>query len=385
MKISKSFSMASLLLVVAFFSSSAMAQEDWIELFNGKDLNGWSYVHDVDFDVHDGNLRLIKGMGWLRSDQLYDDFIMEFECKALVENYDSGFFFRSSITGKPWPDAGFQVNLKTDAMAYLVRGYRAMLKTELETIPVGEWMKFHLESKGEEARLELNGKEIWEADFIEPEIGLIGIQAENRAFEFRNMRLQEIGYTNLLVGQGNDLKHLTVQAGEKDAWSLKDGVLTCKGKQGGWIRTKSDDYGDFILKLDFMVPKEGNSGVYIRTPKEGDGAYTGMEIQILDDDAKHWGELQAWQKTGSIYHEVAPSVRATKQAGDWQSMMIKAEKSQITIYVNGVQIVDADLDEYVKSSTDSKALKDRPRTGYIGFQNYDGNIQYRNVRVKRLK
>jgi len=385
MKIAKSLSMVSLLLVVAFFSSSAMAQEDWIELFNGKNLNGWSYVHDVSFDVHDGNMRLIKGMGWLRSDQLYDDFIMEFECKALVEKYDSGFFFRSSITGKPWPDTGFQVNLRSDAMAYLVRGYRAMLKPKLEEIPMGEWMKLRLESKGEEARLELNGKKIWEADFIEPEMGLIGIQAENRAFEFRNMRLQEIGYTNLLAGEGKDLKHLTIQAGEKDAWSLKDGVLTCKGKEGGWIRTKTDDYGDFILKLDFMVPKEGNSGVYIRTPKEGDGAYTGMEIQILDDDAKHWGELQAWQKTGSIYHEIAPSVRATKKAGDWQSMMIKAEKSQITIYVNGVQIVDADLDKHVKSSTDSKALKDRPRTGHIGFQNYDGNIQYRNVRVKQLK
>jgi len=362
-----------------------MAQsEKWIDLFTSKDLTGWSGVNEVSFDVKEGNLHLIKGMGWLRHDQIFDDFVLEFECKALVDNFDSGFFIRSGLEGKPWPEVGYQVNLKEDAFGTLVRGYRPMIKSTLEKVPVGEWNKVKIYAKGSDATLEINGEEIWQADFIEPESGLIGIQAENKEFEFRNMRIQEIGYTDLLEKEGDTFKYLEVQDGPKAVWTLNDDVLTCAGEGGGWIGTKVDDYSDFILKLDFRVPKEGNSGVFIRRPKSGDGAYTGMEIQILDDDAKHWGALQPWQMTGSIYHEVAPSLRATKEAGNWQTMTIQAVKNQVTIYVNGIKIIDADLDQYAKSTTDAPALKDRPRKGYIGFQNYDGNMEYRNVRIKRV-
>lgn len=359
--------------------------EEWTSIFNGKDLSGWTGVNDVTFDVHEGNLRLVKGMGWLRTDRRYDDFILEFECKAMVENYDSGIFFRAGLEGKPWPDTGFQVNLKHDALGTLVRGYRPLIQSELAGVPAGEWMKFILTSQGEDASLKINGKQVWEADFIEPESGCIGIQAENRSFEFRNFRIQELGYTNLLESEGNELSHLTVHDGPKDAWSLDaSGVLVCNGGGGGWIGTKTGDYSDYILKLEYNVPKEGNSGVFIRRPKDGDGAYTGMEIQVIDDDATHWGKLQEWQMTGSIYHEVAPSVRATREAGTWQNMEIVCKKNTISLFINGIQIINANLDDYDTCTTEAKPLKERPRAGYIGFQNYDGHIQYRNVCVKRL-
>lgn len=373
----------SLAAALVLSASSAFTEDYSLDLFNGKSLEGWSEVNDAEFDVHDGALRLVDGMGWLRSDQLYGDFILEFETRALVDDYDSGWFFHAGLEGKPWPDAGWQVNLKTDALGALVRGYRAMLKPETEKVPVGEWMKLRLETEGENASLQINGKEVWQADFIEPGLGLFGIQAENKSFEFRNIHVTEPGFENLLGGEGQNFDSLQIMAGPK-VWRLEDGVLICKGQAGGWIGTKTDDYGDFILKLDFNVPKEGNSGVYIRTPANGDGAYTGMEIQVIDDDAKHWGQLQTWQHAGSIYHEVAPSVRATREGGEWQTMCIVARGPEIDIYINGIQIIDENLDEHTTSSSSAPALKDRPRVGYIGFQNHDGDIRYRNVRVKRL-
>jgi hypothetical protein len=66
-------------------------------------------------------------------------------------------------------------------------------------------------------------------------------------------------------------------------------------------------------------------------------------------------------------------------------MTIKAVQNQVGIYVNGILIIEADLDEYTKSTTDALPLKERPRSGYLGFQNYDGLIEYANVRVKRLE
>ncbi|RJP31406.1 MAG: DUF1080 domain-containing protein [Candidatus Omnitrophota bacterium] len=377
-----------MLFVSSFVLTGSTDNSKWLNLFNGKDLTGWTGVHDVDFDVHDGNLRLIKGMGWLRTEQVYDDFILEFECKALVENYDSGIFIRSGLEGKPWPDAGLQINLKNDMLGALVRGNRAVLKSEVEPLPVGEWMKFRLTANGINGKLELNDEEVWETDMldmIDLQRGLIGIQAENKSFEFRNIRIQEIGAVNLLTGHGKEFEHLMVQEGSKEAWSLNEnGELVCSGEKGGWIGTKTDDYSDFVLSLEYNVPKEGNSGVYIRYPGKGRASYEGMEIQILDDDAVHWGKLQDWQKTGSVYHEIAPAVRATKTAGNWQTMQIVANGAQITIYINGVIVVDANLDEYEKSTTDAKPLKERPRKGFIGLQNYDGTMAFRNVRMKRL-
>jgi len=196
----------------------------------------------------------------------------------------------------------------------------------------------------------------------------------------------ERGFVNLLDGPGPVGAHLKVFAGSEDSWRVRpDGVLACTGGPGGWIGTIADDYGDFDLKLEFNVPKDGNSGVFIRRPKEGDGAYTGMEIQIIDDDTTRFGKLQPWQHCGSIYHEVAPSTRATRQAGTWQSMEILAAGPRVKVFINGVNVVDADLDAFTTTTARNAApLKDRPRKGHIGFQNYGLGIEYRNVRVRRL-
>ncbi|MBZ0255159.1 DUF1080 domain-containing protein, partial [bacterium] len=157
-----------LFILLATFAAVTHAQAEWISIFNGKDLSGWSGVNETDFGVTDGVMQLKSGMGWLRTDQVYEDFVLEFECKPLVENYDSGMFFRSSLEGKPWPKRGFQVNLKNDNFGTLVRGYQPMIPSEYTPVKVGEWAKFTLTAKGEDASLKINGDDVWEADFIDP-------------------------------------------------------------------------------------------------------------------------------------------------------------------------------------------------------------------------
>lgn len=100
---------------------SPAADAPWQTLFNGKDLAGWVRVHDVTFEVVDSNLRLVKGMGWLRTEKEYEDFILEFEWRALEDKYDSGMFIRAGLDGKPWPKDGWQVNLRYDSLGSLVK------------------------------------------------------------------------------------------------------------------------------------------------------------------------------------------------------------------------------------------------------------------------
>jgi len=341
-------------------------------------------MNDAKFEVRDGLLCLTGGMGWLRSDQLYDDFALEVEARPLKDEFDSGLFFRTGLDGKPWPDNRLQVNFRQDQEGALALGKKMLVNPKLPKRAPGEWTKWTLTAEGKKGVLELNGKKVWETDALEPGRGLIGIQAEEKPFEFRNIRIKEIGYTNLLEGGGRTGSHFTMLVGAKEAWNLADGVLACKGGGGGWIGTKENDFDNFDLKLEFNVPKNGNSGVFIRCPPQGDGAYTGMEIQVIDDDATVFGKLQPWQHCGSIYHEVVPSVRATRQAGTWQTMEIVADKNIVKVCINGIEVVNADLDKYATATTKATPLKDRPRKGHIGLQNHGSGIEYRNVRVKRL-
>jgi hypothetical protein len=192
-----SLALSGLVVGSLFLGHSARAADSgegkWESLFNGKDLSGWVAVHDVTFEVKDGHLRLVKGMGWLRTAQPFSDFILEFECRALEEKYDSGIFFRCGLEGKPWPKDGWQMNLRYDMLGGVVKGNRPMVPSETSKKPVDQWVKFRFEANGKKATLDIDGERSWETDVLEPGSGYLGIQAEDKSFDFRNLRVQRLG------------------------------------------------------------------------------------------------------------------------------------------------------------------------------------------------
>lgn len=182
------------LAVFLMASSSAFGAEDtnWVSLFNGRDLTGWVSVNDGVFEVKDGLLHLSKGEGWLRTEKEYKDFILEAEWRALAEKYDSGFFIRSGAEGKPWPDGGWQINLKSNQLGGLIKGSRNVVPAENDPEPINKWVKFRMEVKGKKITLFVNGEKSWESDALDRDSGFIGIEAEGYAFDFRNIRIQEL-------------------------------------------------------------------------------------------------------------------------------------------------------------------------------------------------
>ena len=83
---------------------------------------------------------------------------------------------------------------------------------------------------------------------------------------------------------GRTTEGWTPVGGQPGNWSVDDGRLITQGQGGGWLSTEKT-YADFTLTLEYSVAPGGNSGVFLRSPRQGDPAYTGMEIQILDDNA----------------------------------------------------------------------------------------------------
>ena len=186
------------------------------------------------------------------------------------------------------------------------------------------------------------------------------------------------GFTALF--NEKDLTGWKILNGKIESWGVDKGLLFVKGGGGGWLMTEKE-YANFELRLEFKVPEKANSGVALRSPMKGDPAYTGMEIQILDDPA--YKGLQKWQATGSIYGVVAASKVPTKKIGEWNSYRIVCNGRKVTIELNGEKVVDADLDDHVKDHG-----KEHPgilrKKGHLGLQEHGGRVEFRNLYVKEL-
>jgi hypothetical protein len=183
---------------------------------------------------------------------------------------------------------------------------------------------------------------------------------------------------------GKDLTGWKTFDAKKDVWSADEGMIVCGGDGGGWLGTEKE-YANFVLRLDYRLKPAGNSGVYIRAPDKGHISRVGMEIQILDDAHPSYAKIDYYQYTGSIYHVVPPARRASKPAGEWNSMEIRADGRQVVVTLNGKKIVDADLDHCMK---DPAVAKEHPglarTTGRIGLQSHTDRVEFRNLRVKEL-
>jgi hypothetical protein len=190
------------------------------------------------------------------------------------------------------------------------------------------------------------------------------------------------GFTNLF--DGKDLEGWKVFGGKEDAWGVEDGMIVTKSGGGGWLLTDKE-YGDFEVRVDFKMSEGGNSGVALRAPLQGNVSYSGMEIQLLDDvwHKEHLKDLKPVQLTGAIYGVVAPSKDALKPVGEWNTIDITAKGRQITIVLNGVKTVDANLDDYKEAAeNDHPGLK--REKGHLGLQSHSNRVEFRNVCVKEL-
>ena len=175
-------------------------------------------------------------------------------------------------------------------------------------------------------------------------------------------------------------------------YQIENGVIFSTKDDGGNLYTEKE-YADFVFRFDFKLTENANNGIGIRAPLEGDAAYVGMEIQVLDDGGSSYTKLQPYQYHGSIYGMV-PSKRGFQKAvGEWNTEEITARGRRITVKLNGTTIVDADLDD-VKDEAMLKSHRDLSKPegsrgiantkGHIGLLGHGARVEFRNLRIKEL-
>lgn len=183
---------------------------------------------------------------------------------------------------------------------------------------------------------------------------------------------------------GRSLDGWVLAGGVGPGYIVRDGVLVCPADGGGNLFTEKE-YSDFDFKCDFKLSPAGNNGVGIRAPLQGDAAYVGMEIQMLDDSSPDYAHLLPGQYHSSIY-KVWPAKRGSlKHVGQWNHEEIDAHGRHIKIRVNGMVTVDADLNKVTDRETlmaHPGMLRDRGHVGFLGHG--PSEVQFKEVYIRDL-
>lgn len=154
------------------------------------------------------------------------------------------------------------------------------------------------------------------------------------------------------------------------AFRVDEGVATGLGGMGlWWYRGKQ--YGDFILRGEFLQERESDSGIFLRFPAPGHDPWNavvqGHEVEIGEPHPSR-------DSTGAIYPFQGPTELPLRPDGEWNDYEIRCVGKRYRVTLNGKLINDYE---------DSAG---RPLRGYIGLQNYPypGKVRHRNLRIKEI-
>ena len=409
-------------------------EKGFVAIFNGKDLTGWKgLVEDPikraamkpeelakaqvkadeimrrDWSVEDG-LLVFDGPAYdnICTVKQYGDIEMYVDWKlAQGRSPDAGIYLRGTPQVQIWDAArerrggrvgsGGLYNNRTNPNNPLVTA-----DNKLE-----EWNTFYIKMVGDRVTVKLNGvlvvddvilENYWNYNLPIPSIEQIELQAHESRVYYRNVYVKELerpepyqlsaeeqkeGYKILFDGT-----NMFEWTGNVVDYSLADGcmVLTPSKGFGGNLYTKKE-YDNFVFRFEFQLTPAANNGLGIRTPLEGDAAYLGMELQILDDDHPVYANLEDYQYHGSVYGVITAKRGHLKPVGEWNYQEVIANGDNIKITLNGEVILDGNLREASKNGTLDKS--EHPglfnKTGHIAFLGHGSPVKFRNIRIKELK
>jgi HEAT repeat protein len=315
---------------------------------------------------------------------------------------DSGLYLRGSPQVQIW-DA--EANPAGSGGLYNNQKGRSQALEKADR-PVGEWNTFRIFMIGERVTVYLNDKLVvdntvlenyWERDKPIYPSGQVELQAHGNPLFFRNIFIREIprdtdvpgiaeaetaeGFAPLFNGHG-----LEGWTGDTKGYAAEAGKIVIHPERGSGNLYTVKDYTDFVLRFEFKLTPAANNGLGVRAPLEGDAAYAGMELQILEDGSPVYWDLKPYQYHGSIYGVVPARRGALKPIGEWNTEEVTVRGRRVTIVVNGTTVVDADVDAASAGGTvdgqDHPGL--RRKFGHIGFLGHGSIVEFRRIRVKEL-
>jgi hypothetical protein len=323
----------------------------------------------------------------------------------ITKDGDSGIYLRGSPQVQIWDPARTDVGAEVGSGGLYNNQKNPSKPLVFADNPVGEWNTFRIVMIGDRVSVYLNGvktvdnvtlENYWDRKLPIFPREQLELQAHGTDLAFRDIYVRDL--TGAEYGMTEEERadgfHSLFNGRDLDGWvgnltgySVKDGVIAYDPKAGDHSNLyTAREYGDFQFRFEFQLTAGANNGVGIRTPREGDAAYVGMEIQILDDSASMYATLQPYQYHGSVYGVIPAKRGALKPVGEWNTEEIFVRGSHIRITVNGAVTVDGDLVETSRNGTiDHREHPGLKRlAGAIGWLSHDSVVRFRSVRIKDL-
>ena len=319
--------------LVSAQTAAAKPPPGFTALFNGKDLTGfrggdtfdhrkllampaaereaqiakWTDTMTAHWTVENGEL-VNDGQGaYATTEKDYGDFELLVEYKT-VPKADSGIYLRGCPQVQIWDyteKEKFPLGADKGSGGLWNNSPGAPGKDPLVLAdkPFGEWNTVRVIMVGARVSVWLNDKLVVDHALLEnyydrktpvPPKGPIQLQTHGEEIRWRNIFIREIGSDEadkILASRGNEGfksifngRNFTGWAGPTNEYEVVGGAIQCQPNKGGTIYT-TDEYSDFMARMEIKLPPGGNNGLAIRYPGHGDTAYVGMcELQVLDDN-----------------------------------------------------------------------------------------------------
>ena len=410
------------------YLTSMPDEKGYVPMFNGKDLTGWKGLvgnpitrakmtekelaakqieSDVkttkNWSVKDNSI-VFNGAGDnLCSTKQYGDFEMIVDWR-ITKKGDSGLYLRGSPQVQIWDTSRVEVGAQVGSGGLYNNAKYRSTPLKVADNPIGEWNHFYIKMIGEKVTVYLNGvlvvdnvtlENYWDRSIPIFPKEAIELQAHGTDLAFRDIYVQEINDGHYVLSADEQKEGFTPLfnginfegwTGNTIDYEVKNGEIVLNvdnGPSHGNLFTQGE-YKDFTFRFEFQLTPGANNGLGIRAPLQGDAAYVGMELQILDDDAPIYSDLHAYQYHGSVYGVIPAKRGSLKPTGEWNFEEVVVKGNQVKVILNGNVITDGDI--AVASRNGTADHREHPgllrTTGHIGFLGHGTVVKFRNIRVK---
>lgn len=406
------------------------AGEGFVQLFNGKDLSGWKgLVADPIKRAKMDAATLAKEQekadqrmreGWYAEDgkliftghgdnictvDQYGDFEMYVDWQIEKEG-DAGIYLRGTPQVQIWDTSRVDVGAQVGSGGLYNNQKHPSKPLVLADNAIGDWNTFHIVMKGEKVTVYLNGQLVvdevtmenfWDRNQPIFPVEQLELQAHGTRVAYRDIyvrRLDEdrakFSLSEAEQAEGFEVlfdgTNLDQWTGNTEGYVVEDGDIVIYPEKGNGNLFTKKEYADFNFRFEFMLTPGANNGLGIRAPLEGDAAYVGMELQILDNTADIYKNLEPYQYHGSVYGIIPAKRGFLKPVGEWNQQEVIVKGNRVKVILNGEVIVDGDLAEATRNGTmdgrDHPGLK--RKSGHIGFLGHGSIVRFRNIRIKDL-
>lgn len=354
---------------LAAFSASSSAQEDGFRpMLNGKDLSGWVLVNTPPetWSFQDGMLICSgKPIGEMRTEKMYQNFIMEVEWRHMVPRGNAGIFvWADDITAKGQPfHRGIEVQVLENAYGnnrshtthgdiFPIHGAKMTpinghggsraFPTEHRSNPSPEWNHYRIECVDGNISLAVNGKVVTRGTNCSPRKGYICIESEGGIVHYRNMKIKELPDTPIQP------EHVAIA--NRNFASLYNGLnlngwKTTAAGAGSW---KSNDW---TLSFNGSATTEAAP---LTSATASDSNQWIVDVKLKNENSTVQLQLANDEAATTLVDLSDPSLaKMLADTGRWNRVQMSIAGGVLSVTINDQQVdsdrkIDASGDNYLR-------------------------------------